>query len=80
MDFREVSGSRYHPKSGATDYIGLTCTHLKDYLLCFRAEADALHLVRALLMLDGKLEIMKSEAALRRDESTTAPAENSFRA
>jgi hypothetical protein len=33
MDSREVIGSRYHPKSGATDYIGLTCTHLKDYLL-----------------------------------------------
>jgi hypothetical protein len=67
IDFREFIGSRYRPKSGTTDYVGLTCTHLKDYVLCFRAEAHSLPLLRALLMLDGKLEIIKSEAASRQD-------------
>jgi hypothetical protein len=37
--------------------VGVTCTHLNAYVMCFRAEAATEQLVRALVMLDRKLEI-----------------------
>lgn len=38
-------------------YVGLACTHLNAYVMCFRAEADTEQLARALIMLDRKLEV-----------------------
>ncbi|HEX5434688.1 MAG TPA: hypothetical protein VFY05_10660 [Candidatus Angelobacter sp.] len=43
--------------AGSTYYVGATCTHLKDYVLCFKAQANSLPLVRGLLRLQGKLEV-----------------------
>ncbi|HET9181014.1 MAG TPA: hypothetical protein VFP59_02685 [Candidatus Angelobacter sp.] len=43
--------------AGSTYYVGATCTHLKEYVLCFKAQANSLPLVRGLLRLQGKLEV-----------------------
>lgn len=40
-----------------TYYLGASCTHLKNYVVCFRAQAYSLAVVHGLLMLRGKLEV-----------------------
>ena len=55
LDFQELIMSII--RSDRLYYSGVTCTHLKDYVLCFKAEAATPVLVHALLMLEGKLEI-----------------------
>lgn len=45
---------------GATYYVGASCTHLKEYVLCFKAQANSLPVVRGLLMLKGKLQTTNS--------------------
>lgn len=55
LEFEEVI-LRVQRRAGAY-YLGATCTHLKNYVVCFRAQAYALPLVRGLLMLQGKLEV-----------------------
>ena len=49
-------------RSGRLVYVGLTCTHLSAYVMCFRSEADTEILARALVMLDHKLEITATQA------------------
>jgi hypothetical protein len=55
LDFSEVIYSHRIPEG--TYYQGATCTHLKAYALCFKAEGASVELVRALLSLDGKFEV-----------------------
>jgi hypothetical protein len=42
-------------------YEGLSCTHFRAYALCFKAEASTVESVRALVNLQGTLEIQKTE-------------------
>jgi hypothetical protein len=55
LDFLEGIATLH--RSGHLVYVGLTCTHLSAYVMCFRGEADTESLARALVMLDHKLEI-----------------------
>jgi hypothetical protein len=55
LDFEEIIMKL--GDSGSQHYIGVTCTHLKDYVLCFRGEARTLEMVQDLLKLERKLEI-----------------------
>ena len=55
LGFEEII-LRVQQRSG-TYYLGASCTHLKNYVVCFRAQAYSLPLVRGLLTLRGKLEI-----------------------
>jgi len=55
LDFLEGIATLH--RSERLVYVGLTCTHLNAYAMCFRAEADTEVLARALVMLDRKLEI-----------------------
>jgi len=55
LDFLEDIATLH--QSGHLVYVGLTCTHLSAYVMCFRAEADTEQLARALVMLDHKLKI-----------------------
>ena len=55
LRFEEVI-LRVQRRSG-TYYLGASCTHIKRYVVCFRAQAYSLPLVRGLLTLRGKLEI-----------------------
>lgn len=57
LDFRELIMSLYMPDGTGTHYMGVTCTHLKAYVLCFRAHAGSVEMVRGLLKLERKLEI-----------------------
>jgi hypothetical protein len=56
LDFRELIMS-ISDDGTVTDYAGVSCTHLKSYVLCFQAHAGSVEMVRALLKLDHKLEI-----------------------
>jgi hypothetical protein len=56
QDFLEVIATLH--RSEGLLYVGVTCTHLNAYVMCFRAEADTEQLARALVMLDHKLEII----------------------
>jgi hypothetical protein len=60
LDFLEGIATLH--RSGHLVYVGLTCTHLSAYVMCFRAEADTETLARALVMLDHKLEITGTPA------------------
>jgi hypothetical protein len=60
LDFLEGIATLH--RSGHLVYVGLTCTHLKAYVMCFRSEADTEVLARALVMLDHKLEITATPA------------------
>ena len=60
LDFLEVIATIH--RSERLLYVGLTCTHLNAYVMCFRAEADSEGLARALVMLDRKLEITATPA------------------
>jgi hypothetical protein len=60
LDFLEGIATLH--RSGHLVYVGLTCTHLSAYVMCFRAEADTETLARALVMLDHKLEITGTAA------------------
>jgi hypothetical protein len=55
LDFEEIIMKL--DVSGVPHYIGVTCTHSKDYVLCFRGEARTLEMVQDLLKLERKLEI-----------------------
>lgn len=70
LDFLEVIATL--PRSGHLVYVGLTCTHLNAYVMCFRSEADTESLARALVMLDHKLEITGTPAA-KPSESSEKP-------
>ena len=59
LDFQEMIFS--HKVPGGMFYQGATCAFLKTYVLCFRAEAASVELLRPMLMLDKKLEILKSQ-------------------
>jgi hypothetical protein len=54
MDFWQTILSNHVPEG--TYFQGLSCTHLNAYILCFKAEAPTVELVRALLNVDGKLK------------------------
>src|SRR5437588_3170143 len=60
LDFMEVITTLR--RSDNLSYVGLTCTHLNAYVMCFRAEADTEILTRALITLDHKLEITGTPA------------------
>ena len=60
MDFVEVIMNMN--RTDPPHYIGVTCTHFKDYVLCIRAEGRSLELVQALLKMDGKLELTNQPA------------------
>jgi len=60
LDFLEVIANI--PQPGHLPYVGVTCTHLNAYVMCFRGEADTESLARALVMLDHKLEITGTPA------------------
>ena len=60
LDFLEIIANI--PQSGHLPYVGMTCTHLSAYVMCFRSEADTESLARALVMLDHKLEITGAPA------------------
>jgi len=60
LDFLEVITTLH--RSEHLVYVGLTCTHLNAYVMCFRSEADTESLARALVMLDRKLEITGTPA------------------
>jgi len=55
LDFLETIATIQQP--GHLPYVGMTCTHLNAYVMCFRGEANTEALARALVMLDRKLEI-----------------------
>lgn len=60
LDFWQIILSNH--LSGSRIYFeGLSCTRLKAYVLCFKAEAPTVDLVRALLNLNGKLEIQSAQ-------------------
>lgn len=60
LDFLEGIATIH--RSGRLVYVGLTCTHLSAYVMCFRSEADTESLARALVMLNHKLEITGAPA------------------
>ena len=60
LDFLEVITTLH--RSEHLVYVGLTCTHLNAYVMCFRSEADTESLARALVMLEHKLEITGTPA------------------
>lgn len=60
LDFLEGIATLH--RSGRLVYVGVTCTHLNAYVMCFRSEADTEGLARALVMLDRKLEITGTPA------------------
>lgn len=59
LDFEEMIVSHHIPEG--TYYQGVSCARIKAYALCFSAEAPTVELVRALLVLDGKLEIISAQ-------------------
>ena len=60
LDFLETIATIQQP--GHLPYVGMACTHLNAYVMCFRGEADTESLARALVMLDHKLEITGATA------------------
>jgi hypothetical protein len=66
LDFLEVITTLH--RSEHLVYVGLTCTHLNAYVMCFRSEADTEQLARALVMLDRKLEITATPALQKPSE------------
>jgi len=60
LDFLEGIATLH--RSERLVYVGLTCTHLNAYVMCFRSEADTEGLARALVMLNRKLEITGTPA------------------
>lgn len=60
LDFLEMIATIQQP--GHLPYVGLSCTHLNAYVMCFRSEADTEVLARALVMLNHKLEIIGAPA------------------
>jgi hypothetical protein len=60
LDFLETIATIQQP--GHLPYVGMACTHLNAYVMCFRGEADTESLARALVMLDHKLEITGTPA------------------
>ena len=63
MDFVEVIMNMH--RTDPPLYIGVTCAHFKNYVLCIRAEARSLELVQALLKMDGKLEVTGNQPAAK---------------
>jgi hypothetical protein len=63
LDFRELIMSIYMPDGTGTHYMGVTCTHLKEYVLCFKGHSGSVEMVRGLLKLDHKLEITGTPAS-----------------
>ena len=60
LDFLEDIATLH--RSGHLVYVGITCTHLSAYAMCFRGEADTEALARALVMLNHKFEITAAPA------------------
>ena len=60
LDFLEIIATLQG--SGRLSYVGLTCTHLNAYVMCFRSEAATEQLARALVTLDHKLETTATPA------------------
>ena len=57
LDFRELIMSIQMQDGTGTHYMGVTCTHLKEYVLCFKGHSGSVEMVRGLLRLEHKLEI-----------------------
>jgi hypothetical protein len=57
LDFRELIMSIQMQDGTGTHYMGVTCTHLKEYVLCFKGHSGSVEMVRGLLKLDHKLEV-----------------------
>jgi hypothetical protein len=63
LDFRELIMSIQMQDGTGTHYMGVTCTHLKEYVLCFKGHSGSVEMVRGLLKLDHKLEITGTPAS-----------------
>ena len=63
LDFRELIMSIQMQDGTGTHYMGVTCTHLKEYVLCFKGHSGGVEMVRGLLKLDHKLEITGTPAS-----------------
>jgi hypothetical protein len=63
LDFRELIMSIQMQDGTGTHYMGVTCTHLKEYVLCFKGHSGSVEMVRGLLELDHKLEITGTPAS-----------------
>jgi hypothetical protein len=73
LDFRELIMSIHMPDGTGTHYMGVTCTHLKSYVLCFQGHAGSVEMVRALLKLDQKLEIAPMKPVKSMSRLLTGP-------
>jgi hypothetical protein len=73
LDFRELIMSIHMPDGTGTHYMGVTCTHLKSYVLCFQGHAGSVEMVRALLKLDQRLEIAPMKPAKSMSRPLTGP-------
>jgi hypothetical protein len=63
LDFRELIMSIQMQDGTGTHYMGVSCTHLKEYVLCFKGHSGSVEMVRGLLKLDHKLEITGTPAS-----------------
>jgi hypothetical protein len=68
LDFLEIIATLH--QSERLSYVGLTCTHLNAYVMCFRSEAATEQLARGLVMLDRKLQIT-ARPALQKPPSSS---------
>jgi hypothetical protein len=63
LDFRELIMSIQMQDGTGTHYMGVSCTHLKEYVLCFKGHSGSVEMVRGLLKLDHKLGITGTPAS-----------------